>query len=125
MASEYEFDLPWGPSVNGMRAVFRNRLITTKKGRNYHDTVVMHLDLLGLAGEQLEGKLHVSMVLHPPTLRKYDIDNYCKAVFDGLSYGGFWGDDEQVHSLNIKKGEKVKGGLIKLKIRSMKEIINK
>ena len=118
MASEYEFDLPWAPSVNMIRMVARNRIITTKKGRDYHKAVVMHLNLLGLAEEQIEGSLHVSMTLHPPTLRRYDIDNYCKAVFDGLSYGGFWGDDEQVVSLNIKKGEKIKGGVIKLKVRN-------
>ena len=116
MASEYEFSLPWGPSVNGMRAVFRNRLITTKKGRDYHKAVIDHMESINLAGESIEGRVHVSMVLHPPTLRKYDIDNYCKAVFDGLSNANFWVDDEQVESLNIKKGEKVKGGRIDLKI---------
>jgi len=114
---EYEFDLPWGPSVNGMRAVFRNRLITTKRGRDYHKAVIAHMESIGLAGEDIQGPLHVSMVLNPPTLRKYDIDNYCKAVFDGLSNAGFWGDDEQVISLNIKKGEKIKGGRISLKVR--------
>lgn len=114
---EYEFDLPWGPSVNGMRAVFRNRLITTKRGRDYHKAVIDRMESLGLSGEALDGRLHVSMVLYPPTLRKYDIDNYCKAVFDGLSNSGFWLDDEQVISLNIKKGEKVKGGRINLKVR--------
>lgn len=114
--ADYEFSLPWAPSINAMRAVFRNRLITTKKGRNYHGLILAHLDILGLMGEQIEGKLHVSMTLHAPTLRRYDIDNYCKAVFDGLSYAGFWGDDEQVYRLSIVKGEKIKGGRIDLKI---------
>ena len=54
------------------------------------------------------------MVLNPPTLRRYDIDNFNKALFDSLSHGKFWLDDEQVVSLKIKKGEKIRGGNVKL-----------
>ena len=114
--SDYEFDLPWPPSVNGMRAVFRNRMITTKKGRDYHKAVQLLMTDLNLSNEGIADRLHVSMVLNPPTLRKYDIDNRCKAVFDALSISGFWLDDEQIDSLSIKKGEKVKSGLIKVRV---------
>lgn len=114
--SDYEFTLPWSPSVNGMRAVFRNRMITTKKGRDYHKSVHKLMDELNLSGENMTDRLHVSMVLNPPTLRKYDIDNRCKAVFDALSQCAFWLDDEQIDSLSIKKGEKIKGGSIVIKV---------
>lgn len=114
--SDYEFTLPWSPSVNGMRAIFRNRMITTKKGRDYHKAVKSLMSDLGLNNEGIADRLHVSMVLNPPTLRKYDIDNRCKAVFDALSQCGFWLDDEQIDSLNIKKGEKTKGGSIQIKV---------
>ena len=114
--SDYEITLPWSPSVNGMRAVFRNRMITTKKGRDYHKAVHKLMDDLNLSGENIEDRLHVSMVLNPPTLRKYDIDNRCKAVFDALSQCAFWIDDEQIDSLTIKKGEKIKGGSIVIKV---------
>lgn len=114
--SDYEFTLPWSPSVNGMRAVFRNRMITTKKGRDYHKPVKSLMSALGLSDECVDGRLHVSMVLNPPTLRKYDIDNRCKAVFDALSNCGFWLDDEQIDSLSIKKGEKIKGGSIEVRV---------
>lgn len=114
--SDYEFELPWSPSVNGMRAVFRNRMITTKKGRDYHKSVQALMSDLNLSDEGIADRVHVSMVLNPPTLRKYDIDNRCKAVFDAISMSGFWLDDEQIDSLSIKKGEKVKDGLIKIRV---------
>jgi len=117
--SDYEFSLPWSPSVNGMRAVFRNRMITTKKGRDYHKAVQSLMMDLNLSDEGITDRLHVSMVLNPPTLRKYDIDNRCKAVFDALSMSGFWLDDEQIDSLSIKKGEKIKGGLITIRVNRL------
>ena len=113
---DYEFDLPYPPSVNGYWRAFRGRQIISKRGREYRVNAMEALGGLGLYGEGVTGRLHVSVVIHPPTLRKYDIDNWCKAPFDALTHAGFWGDDEQVDSLNIKKGEKIKGGLIKLKV---------
>ena len=50
------------------------------------------------------------MVLNPPTLRKYDVDNFNKALFDGLTHAGFWVDDEQIQRLSISKGVKTVGG---------------
>ncbi|MCP4831725.1 MAG: RusA family crossover junction endodeoxyribonuclease, partial [Gammaproteobacteria bacterium] len=46
-------------------------------------------------------------------------DNRCKAVFDALSMSGFWLDDEQIDSLSIKKGEKIKGGLITIRVNRL------
>ncbi len=74
---------------------------------------------LNLSDEGITDRLHVSMILNPPTLRKYDIDNRCKAVFDALSMSGFWLDDEQIDSLSIKKGEKIKGGLITIRVNRL------
>jgi crossover junction endodeoxyribonuclease RusA len=55
-------------------------------------------------------------VLNPPTLRKYDVDNFNKALFDALSHGQFWLDDEQVDKLIVTKGVKIKGGNIQVKV---------
>jgi len=71
---------------------------------------------IGIEDKLHEGEVAVSMVLNPPTLRKYDIDNFTKAVFDGLTHAGFWIDDEQVTSLIIQKGEKTKDGNVMMKI---------
>ena len=115
----YQFTMPWPPSINGYWRAFRNRQIISKRGRDYRVNAIERLKELGLYQELLSGELSVSIVLNPPTLRRYDVDNFNKALFDSLSHGGFWLDDEQVISLHIKKGEKIKGGNIELKITAL------
>ena len=110
----YEFTMPWPPSVGGCWRVFRNRLILSKRGRDYRKIAIERLKELGLHKELIKGELSVSLVLNPPTLRRYDIDNFNKALFDALSHGEFWLDDEQVVRLHIKKGVKTKGGNIEM-----------
>jgi len=114
--ADYEFSLPYPPSVGAMWRAFKGRFILSKKGRDYRVLALEHIASLGLSDENISGRLSLSMVINPPTLRKYDIDNKCKAPFDALTHANFWVDDEQVDSLSIKKGEKVKGGRIDLKI---------
>ncbi len=114
--SDYEFSLPWAPSVNGYRACVRNRLITTSKGRKYKSDVVSHMKYLGLFGERLGGRLSVSIVLNPPTLAKFDIDNYFKAILDAITEAEFWNDDSQIDTLRSKRGEKLQGGRVNIKV---------
>lgn len=115
----YEFTMPWPPSVGGCWRVFRNRLILSKRGREYRKEAIERLKELGLHKELLDCELSVSLVLNPPTLRRYDIDNFNKALFDSLSHGEFWVDDEQVTSLKIIKGEKTKGGNVEIKVEKL------
>jgi len=110
--SDYKFSMPWAPSVNGYWRTFRNRQIISKRGREYRLAVIRLCKILGIEDELVEGKLSVNLILNPPTLRRYDVDNFSKALFDGLTSAGFWIDDEQVHKLTISKGEKVKGGRV-------------
>lgn len=117
--SDYEFTLPWPPSVNGYWRSFRGRQIISKRGREYKETVAGLMDDLNLSDEMISDRVAVRITLCPPTLRKYDIDNFCKCVFDALSKCGFWEDDELVYALNIRKGEKIKGGLVRVIVNRM------
>lgn len=114
--ADYEFTLPYPPSVNGYWRSFQGRQIISKRGREYRESAANAIKLLGLTNELVSQRLSVSVVINPPTLRKYDIDNWCKGPFDALTHAGFWVDDEQVDRLLISKGEKVKGGRVCLKI---------
>jgi len=115
---DYEFDLPWPPSVNGgYRGVFRGRILLSKKGREYKERAIRHLNDIGIGGIKLDGRLSVAIELSPPDKRRRDIDNYTKAAFDAITESGFWEDDEQVDRLVITKGEKVKGGKLVVKVR--------
>jgi crossover junction endodeoxyribonuclease RusA len=116
---EYDFELPFPPSVNGMWRNFRNRQIISKRGREYRERVLDIMCFNELQGENLSGSLSVELILHPPTLRKYDIDNFTKALFDALSKAEFWEDDSQVIRLVIEKGEKIKGGKVVIKVRGI------
>ncbi len=112
----YKFEMPWPPSVNAWKSPFRNRMILTKRGREYRVAAIARLKELHIDGEKRSERLSVSLVLNPPTLRKYDIDNFCKSLFDALTHGEFWLDDEQIDRLVVTKGIKTKGGNIQVKI---------
>ena len=102
--------MPWPPSINGYWRSFNNRQIISKRGREYRVSVLNKCKELGLYNELVGGDLSLTMVLNPPTLRKYDVDNFNKALFDGLTHAGFWVDDEQIQRLSISKGVKTAGG---------------
>ena len=116
---DYKFILPFPPSINGYWRTFRNRQIISRRGREYREKTITLMKSYGLDKERLSGNLSVKLKLYPPTLRKYDIDNFCKAAFDALSHCEFWNDDEQVSKLSIEKMEKIKGGAIEVYVRRM------
>lgn len=117
--SDYKFTLPWGPSVNTYRAIVRNRFITSKKGREYRASVIARMHQLNLHGELLSGDLAIDVKLFPPTLRKYDVDNYLKPILDALTHAEFWGDDSQVVKLTVEKRQKFKCGKVELSITKL------
>ena len=119
MSWDYEFSLPFPPSVNGYWRTFRNRQIISKRGREYRERVLDIMSFNELQGEKVSGNLSVTLTLNPPTLRQYDIDNFTKALFDALSKAEFWEDDSQVIRLFIEKGEKIKGGKVVVKVRGI------
>lgn len=111
---EYEFDMPWPPTVNHWHQPCKGRIIKGAKAREYTKKAVEHIKGLGLSGEMLTNQIKILMVLHPPTNARYDIDNRTKGVFDALSEAKFWADDSQVVDLQIKKKEKVKDGMVRI-----------
>ena len=121
--SDYEFELPWPPTTNHWLKPIRMgkslRMMKSKDGKEYAKLVLMTMHNAGLSGEKLTGRLYVKITLNPPTLRKYDVDNRTKAIFDSLSECDFWEDDEQVDRLTIIKGEKIKGGNVLVKITKL------
>lgn len=114
--SDYDFYMPYPPSVNGYWRTYKNRQIISERGRSYRSLAIRTMKNLNLDNEGLSDRLRVTVTIHPPTLRKYDIDNWCKAPFDALTHAKFWIDDEQVDKLEVLKGEKIKGGLIRVRV---------
>lgn len=114
MMSDYKFTLPYPPTINSYWATFRNRRITTKRGRDYVKLAAEKMTELKLNDEMISEKIAFEMTINPPTLRKYDVDNFTKGVFDALTKCSFWVDDEQVQKLTVKKGVKTKGGNVEV-----------
>lgn len=114
--SDYAFELPQPPSINGYRACVRNRLITSKRGRDYFVEVDKIMKELNLDNEMIKQEVLISLVIHPRTLAKFDVSNYLKAYEDALVKCGFLEDDHWIEYGSIRKGEKVKGGLLKVKV---------
>lgn len=103
--------LPFPPSVNNY---WRNivmggkpRTIMSAKGREYRKLAEVAAATQH-TGERLDGRLRVSLELHPPTLRKFDLDNFPKAVLDAVTHAGVWGDDSQVDRLEVLRCPKDK-----------------
>lgn len=118
---EYEFELPMPPSINGYRACVRNRLITSKRGREYFKEVQERMDELGLSNEMIERKVLIHLTIHPRTRAKFDCSNYLKAYEDALVKCGFLEDDHLIEYGSIRKGEVVKGGKLVVKLSFLEE----
>lgn len=108
--SNYDFSLPFPPSVNVWKTTFKGRMILSKRGREYRKLVIDHMKDLGLLDEALDCRLSVVIRLYGPTNAKRDIDNFLKSPLDALTHCNFWVDDSQIDSLKIVRCEKVKGG---------------
>lgn len=116
---DYEFELPLSPSINTYRACVRNRLITSKKGRIYFEEVQKVMDELNLSGEMIEQPVLIGLTIHPRTKAKFDCSNYLKAYEDALVKCGFIEDDHWIEYSSIRKGEKVKGGKLVVKVNKI------
>lgn len=117
--TDYEFSLPWPPTINRYWATYQNRRITSKKGREYRAEVVRRMKSKGLFGEKIDCNISVHITLMPSKNFKYDVDNFNKAIFDALTHSEFWADDCQVVRLTIEKGDKSMGGSALVKVTKL------
>lgn len=110
--------LPFPPSIN---TYWRNILLKTRKGvvartllskrgREYRVVAVSAIRAQVGRPKIIDHRVKVTITLHPPTLRKYDVDNFNKAILDAITHAKVWLDDELVYQLTISKEVKVKGG---------------
>ena len=113
---DYEFDLPFPPSVNALRASVRGRLITSSAGRKYYKAVTERMAELGLTDERISSPVTISLTMHHKMNVRYDVSNYLKAYEDALVKCGFIVDDHLIEYASIKKGEKVAGGKLVVKV---------
>lgn len=93
-------------------------MILSKKGRQYREESVKAAKDQ-FTGFPLAGRLSVTITLHAPTRRAYDIDNRVKVAADTLTHARVWFDDEQIDELTVRRGEIRKPGEAVIEIREV------
>lgn len=112
-----EITLPWPPSVNDYwrRRADGKGIRISAEGVSFRE----HCQWQAKAQRVnvgLTGPLVVDIVAYMPDKRRRDVDNVLKALLDGLTHAGVWGDDSQVVDLRISKAPTI-GGMVKVKVR--------
>lgn len=65
---------------------------------------------------EIDEKIAITVVMHPPDKRKRDLDNYLKSMLDALTHAELWADDSIIDQMYVFRGKIVKNGLIRLEI---------
>ena len=101
------YRLPWPPSVNTYLPVSRSgHKYMTERGKEFRAAVC---EIVGTV-LPMRGRLRMSIELSPPTRRKFDVDNYAKAICDSLELANVYDDDSQIDELRIVRLPVVRGG---------------
>jgi len=105
MTKRLELGLPWPPTVNHIWKRGNRRTYLTAKGNQWYTAAVesIHDQLCSSWPVVCEERVRVSIRLHPPNRRKWDLDNRTKCVLDALTRAGVWLDDEQVDELHLTR----------------------
>ncbi len=114
-----ELLLPFPPSLNSYYRTVNNRILISKRGREYRNEVVGLVVLQRLKRFD-DNRVEVSIMLRPPDKRRRDLDNYLKVVFDAITHSGLWSDDSNVDRISIERGEVIKDGLLVVRIAEIK-----
>lgn len=101
--------LPYPPSVNHYWQASGKRRFISKAGREFTAKVI---EIVKYAGYKSLGdaRLAISVMIHPRSKRRFDLDNTLKAILDSLMKAELFDDDNQFDFIEIMRGEEIKGG---------------
>ena len=98
-----EFELPWPPSVNHYYRHVGPRVLISRDGRKYRETLVAKFR--DYPHPMFKGPIGLYAEFYPPDMRRRDLDNLLKCVQDSLQHAGLYEDDAQISQINILKKE--------------------
>jgi crossover junction endodeoxyribonuclease RusA len=114
-----DIELPFPPSVNHLWRRVGPRTLLSRDGRAYHRRVRNLLVAHGI--RPIEGRLAVTVDVHPPDRRRRDLDNLQKGLLDAMQHGGVFHDDSQIDDLHIRRRECVAGGRVRVCVTPVPE----
>lgn len=91
--------LPWPPSVNHYYRHVGPRVLISKDGRRYRETVAAIARRA--AYPAFCCPVDVDIGLYPPDKRRRDADNSLKCTLDSLTFAGVYEDDSLIRKLKV------------------------
>lgn len=102
--------LPFPPSEKSYYAIGKSKnKYVTKVGKAYQTAIAESVHEQS-ASINIMSPISMTVILYMPDRRVRDVDNYMKALLDGLDLAGVYDDDNLVDQLHSVRGEVVKGG---------------
>ena len=114
--------LPFPPSVNTYwrapnKGPLAGRHLISAEGRKYQSAACAAIiEQLRRLPKPTTALAAVEITLFPPDMRRRDLDNYNKALFDALTHAGVWEDDSQVKKMLVEWGPVVPKGKVEITI---------
>lgn len=109
-----EIKLPYPPSVNNYYRTFQGRMLISREGRQYKETVGLMALTCGL--KRVDGRVEVECYVVPPDNRKRDLDNVGKCLLDSIK-GHLFEDDGHIDRLTLVRLPVQAPGCVVVRIR--------
>ena len=109
MKKTVRLDLPYPPSVNTYWRANGHRRYISPAGVKFTEEVSL---VVKNKKPQTFGdkQVAISVMIHPRSKRKFDLDNTLKAILDALMKAGMYDDDSQIEYIEIARVEHIDGG---------------
>ena len=109
MKPTVRYELPYPPSVNNYWHTSGKRRYISPAGKKFTEDVAKNVYEQGY--KRFGNKsLGISVMIHPRSKRRFDLDNTLKAILDALMKAGCYDDDSQFEYIEIARGEARDGG---------------